>query len=265
VRALYINLDRQPGRRASIEAQGARLGLALERIPAVDGRAIPEAERARLVPPDADPPLSASEVACTMSHMEAWRSIAASADPWGLVLEDDVFLAADLAAWAGDPGWIPPDAEVVRLASSHRPVRLDASPTLERGGRALVRLRSPALDLGGYLISARHAAAALAHPRPFARPVDRMLIVPDRAVIYQLCPAAVVQAKYADFAFLAEDDAATQIQNERIRRRRGAGEKLRGELRNLYAKAIAPAVLLLAQPFRPADRRLRIATVPFRR
>lgn len=266
MRALYINLDRAPGRRESMEAQAARLGLGLERIAATDGRTIPEAERLRMVAPEADPPLSSSEIGCYLSHMAAWRRIVAAGAPWGLVFEDDVCLADDIAVFAGDTGWIPADAEVVRLSSSLKPVTLAAAPAARVGGRDLLRLRSPALDLSGYLISATRAAAMLATPRHFVRPVDRFLIDPaGGVVVYQLYPSAVVQAKWADFAFLAAADAESQIQSEKVpRRRRGAGERARGELRNLWRKVIFPATLPLTQPFRPAARRVRVTPVPFR-
>jgi glycosyl transferase family 25 len=266
MRAVYINLDRAPGRRRSMEAQSDRFGLRLERIAAVDGREIDEAERQRLSPATAEAPLSRSELGCYRSHMLAWRAIVDAGEPWGLVFEDDVFLADDIAAFAADADWIPADAAVVRLSSNRLPVTLSVAPVGRHSGRELVRLRSATVDLGGYVIAAAHARMLLDRTRHYERPVDRLLLDPaDGSVIYQLYPGAVVQAKWADFAFLPQADAASQIQNEKPpRRRRPLGAKLRGELRNLYARVIFPATLPLTQRFRPASRRLRVAPVPFR-
>ena len=51
MKAYLINLDRSPERLAHFSAQARRAGLAFERIAAVDGRTLDEAQRARSVSP----------------------------------------------------------------------------------------------------------------------------------------------------------------------------------------------------------------------
>jgi glycosyl transferase family 25 len=268
VRAFYINLARSPGRRENMEAQSARLGLGLERIDAVDGRAIPEEEHERLCPAPAEGVrLARSELACYRSHLLAWEAVVASGAPLGAVFEDDVFLADDTAAVLGDAGWIPADADVVRLSSNSQ--RLWLSPGPEGpGGRRLMRLRAPTVDIGGYVIAARHAERLLASPERFVRPVDRLLLDPGGgAVIYQLSPSLAVQAKWAEFGFLTEAEARSQIQTEkppRVRKPFGWAKVAR-ELGAFRRKVLAPLVLPVTQAFRPASERLTVAAVPFRR
>lgn len=101
MRTLVINLDCETARLAFQVAQAARFGLDLERLAAFT----PET----LDPPSGSPfwtrwqrPLREVEKAVLLSHREAWRRIAAGAEPV-LVLEDDAWLmpgAADLLAAA---------------------------------------------------------------------------------------------------------------------------------------------------------------------
>lgn len=81
---LYINLDREPARRTFVERNFAEFAPAhwsLRRIPAVDGRADPDAAR--------DLKISAAELACIRSHVAALE--AACAEPGHVMIcEDDV-------------------------------------------------------------------------------------------------------------------------------------------------------------------------------
>jgi glycosyl transferase family 25 len=268
VRAFYINLARSPGRRDNMEAQSARLGLGLERIDAVDGRLIPEGEHDRLCPVPAEGVrLARSELACYRSHLLAWGAVVASGEAWGAVFEDDVFLADDTGAALSDAGWIPGDADLVRLSSNSQ--KLTLSPGSEGpGGRKLMRLRSPTVDIGGYVIAARHARRLLASPGRFERPVDRLLLDPrDGAVIYQMSPSLAVQAKWAEFGFLSEAEAKSQIQTERPPRRRKpfGWAKVARELGAFRRKVLFPIFLPVTQALRPASERLTVAAVPFRK
>ena len=113
-RAFVINLARAVERRAHIHKELGRAGFRspdIELIQAVDGRELTtdvlRRRGARLFPnwrlPGASVPFYArelkwGEVACSLSHLEAWRQIALSREPLGLVLEDDVEFLADARA-----------------------------------------------------------------------------------------------------------------------------------------------------------------------
>lgn len=269
VKSYYINLDRSPGRRDSMEEQSARLGLGLERMAAIDGRAIPEEEQQRLCPPDGrGRRLARSELGCYFSHMAAWRAVAESRNRFGAVLEDDIFLADDAGIFLGGDAWIPKDADVVRLSSNRLRLRVARDASAQHGGRALLRLHSPTVDIGAYIISAAHARLLLERDRQFEIPVDRLLLDPkDGAVIYQLAPSIAVQAKWANFDFLPDAEARSQVQTEKpphVRSPLGPAKVAR-EFGAFRRKVLVPLVLPLAQLFRPRSQRVSFATVVFRR
>lgn len=269
MRGFYINLARSPGRRAFMEEQSVRLGLDLARIEAVDGRAIPEAEYARLCPVPAEGKrIVPTELACFLSHVAAWRGLVESGAPYGAVFEDDVCLADDTGDFLAAEDWIPADADLVRLSSSAVRLRLRIEPAASRNGRGVRRLLASTVDTGGYVIGAAYARRLLTQADRFEAPVDRVLLNPaGGAVLYQLDPSIAVQAKWADFAFLSREEARSQVQTgkpPRVRRRPSLAAIPR-ELDAFRRKILVPWLLPLLQIGRPPAERFSIAPVSFRR
>jgi glycosyl transferase family 25 len=93
---ILINLDRSPERLAFQTRQFERLGLAFERITAVDGAALSN-EAYRRSAFLWERPLSRSEVGCLLSHIACWKRVAASGHNT-LIVEDDVVLAPEIVA-----------------------------------------------------------------------------------------------------------------------------------------------------------------------
>lgn len=173
---LLINLERSRERLESARSQLAAAGLAAERLPAVDGRAIPADELRRLAPWDRAAffkPLSPGEVGCYLSHVAAAERIVAENWPVALVLEDDFAIgpgfAADLAAVVALGDALP---DMVRLDGS---MTGGAQVAALPGGRRLVRHRRPATCTTALLWTRRGAAKFLAAARPLRRPVDVQL------------------------------------------------------------------------------------------
>lgn len=173
-----INLDRSPQRLALMTEQLGALGLAFQRVEAVDGGALTDAEfeahRAawrRAGRHYAAP--KRGEIGAFLSHRRAWRIIAESDSPFGLVLEDDIGLSPNLpqllpviadalephemADLGGRRGWFP--LERRPLASGYR----------------LVRYSTPALGMLGKLIGREAARALLRATDPCEAPVDTTL------------------------------------------------------------------------------------------
>jgi glycosyl transferase, family 25 len=99
LKAYLINLDRSPERLAFFTGQAARSGLDVERIAAIDGRRMSDAERARSVSPSYEfQPLNPGEIAVFMSHRTAWQQLLDSGAPCAAVFEDDVVLSARSAS-----------------------------------------------------------------------------------------------------------------------------------------------------------------------
>lgn len=99
VKIYYINLDRAPERRESIERQAKEHGITIERITAVDGRTLDSATLTRYDSmrrrKEFLNDLSINEHACTLSHLKALETLIASKADYGIILEDDAILHPD--------------------------------------------------------------------------------------------------------------------------------------------------------------------------
>jgi glycosyl transferase, family 25 len=97
----YINLDRSTERRERIENASDRYGLLAERIPAVDGAQLTDAELLRHYDANKNSseyfaPLKKSEIACFLSHRKVLRQFVEEGDSnFALVLEDDAEFVCD--------------------------------------------------------------------------------------------------------------------------------------------------------------------------
>lgn len=154
----------------------ARAGIAFERFEAVDGRALEEAEVARVYDAKANRrrfrhPLIRPEIGCYLSHVALWRRIAASPAPGAVILEDDLAAAPDLAAvldaLAADTGaW-----DIVKLYARNPRLAVHGRRPLAPGRDIAIPRRVPSTTLG-YVIRREAAARLLETSLPFSRPID---------------------------------------------------------------------------------------------
>ncbi|MBL8580123.1 MAG: glycosyltransferase family 25 protein [Mesorhizobium sp.] len=223
MRALYINLDRSPERRQWIEQQAAALGLAVERIAAIDGAALDGAM------PCAGPAgLSAGALACFHSHRKAWDMVVSGEDRYAAIFEDDVHMSPDLPRFLADTSWIPDDADIVHIER----VR-ERCMVINRGskvfGRKLYKTISENSGTGGYLISRACAQRLIEDFTEVAEEFDLALL--DRNVlnlnIYKVEPALCIQDE-----FLEAPIFTSQIE------RRPRPKPLDGKLRREVARQI---------------------------
>lgn len=174
--AYVINMDANPARLANCAATLDRLGIPWERVPGVDGRALPAAEVARVYDARANArrgrrPLVGPEIGCYLSHIAAWRRIAAGPAAGGAVFEDDFAaddsLGAVLDALAtGAEGY-----DMVKLFAFDAAPRTVASAPLGDRHRLVEPYRVPTC-LIGYTLTKPAAARLAARALPFFRPVD---------------------------------------------------------------------------------------------
>ncbi|RUT35023.1 glycosyltransferase family 25 protein [Arsenicitalea aurantiaca] len=124
----YINLKHRTDRRTFMEAQFERLGLTVERIEAVTPADLTEAQIRDNCLPYRRLGRAPAEVACSLSHIEAWRRFAASGREVCVILEDDALLSSQMPALLDElangltGGVIKLDAmdHPLRLAEAHR-------------------------------------------------------------------------------------------------------------------------------------------------
>lgn len=199
MRILLINLDRSPERLKRMDEVLTGSGLTFERVPAVDGKLLSEAEKTRWLGGDGSfYPLGPGEIGCFLSHRACWEIAAAGPDSHAVVLEDDVHIGSDAQAIIGDAGWIPADADIVKLETTLRPIYVDKTPAARVGGRTVNRLRGEHTGAAAYIVSRAGAAKLVALSETFCDPLDQFLFNPrlppfTALTTYQLVPALCVQ------------------------------------------------------------------------
>ncbi len=205
MKAYCINLDRRPDRLAHMTAEFARVGIPFDRIPAVDGHDPEVADAtARLPLSSQGMRISAGAHGCMQSHRRFWHCLVASGDPWGMVFEDDLLLAADMAMYLRDD-WVPADADIVKLETFATRIHLAARSLPASGNRRLAQLCTTHLGTGCYVVSTAMAARLLGETAESGDPVDEFLFntgLPffHTARIYQMFPAPVMQGDRAGSA-----------------------------------------------------------------
>ncbi|WP_416358350.1 glycosyltransferase family 25 protein [Aureimonas phyllosphaerae] len=216
MRAVFINLDRAVERRAFMERQGARLGLPLERVRAVEMGDISADVDARLNG-RWERPLSGPELGCFLSHHAIWGEVARASGPV-LVLEDDAVLSRRigaalpvLASFAG--------ADFLNLESFDRRRFAARRATVLGDGVAVRRMFRDKSGSAGYLLWPSGAVKLLDRTaRRGAAPVDAFLHGFAGLASWQAEPALVVQAHILEARGLkAGVDPATSIQAGRKR------------------------------------------------
>ena len=213
MRIAFINLDRARERRAFMEVQGDKLGLAFERVRAVEAGEIDEALAERLNG-RWERPLTRAELGCFLSHHALWRELAEGREPL-LVLEDDAILSRQLplamprlAAFAG--------AEFLNLESFERR-RFVARRAVDLGaGLAVRRVFRDKSGSAAYLLWPAGARKLLARAERGAAPVDAFLHGLAGLNAWQVEPALAIQAHlWERRSGGAPIDAATSIQAPR--------------------------------------------------
>jgi glycosyl transferase family 25 len=113
---LLINLDRSAPRLQRMTERLEKLGLAFERIPAIDGCSLTASEKETLNPPRFwQYKRSPSEIACYASHLKALRLIVDRQLPRAIILEDDAMFEDDFGVWARSDCPLPEGTDVLKL------------------------------------------------------------------------------------------------------------------------------------------------------
>jgi hypothetical protein len=197
----YINLANRLDRRQFMEEQFARRGIVAERVEAVTIADVGDTRMA----PHADPhnpwAMTRVEVACTMSHEEAWRRMLDAGEEFALILEDDAVMGDGLKPFL-DPAFssgLRP--ALVKLETTYERVRLGRAVRTVAGRFGVHQLLASHMGSGAYIIAAAMARRALADPALRRMTIDRYLfsrggpVIPHRG-LYQVAPAPVVQLEF---------------------------------------------------------------------
>ncbi|AHG44433.1 glycosyl transferase [Rhizobium leguminosarum bv. trifolii CB782] len=168
-----INLDRAPLRRFRMERLLVDIGLAFERVPAVDGAALglphPDFDEAAYLSRHGRRP-NPFEIGCFLSHVECARRFLSGDAEFALILEDDLDFDDDLAevleaALQHQKRWDILRLSTVNTGKKHRVEPLTASRSL---AIALTREKGS----GAYLINRKAAGWIAGAMLPMRLPYD---------------------------------------------------------------------------------------------
>jgi glycosyl transferase family 25 len=200
MKSYLINLDRSAGRLQRMSDRFAAVGLAFERVPAVDGRGLTPAEIADVYKPVVGAEqMTCEEVGCFLSHRRCWELIVSRPDPYACIFEDDVLVSRHSPLFLGDDaGWIPLDADIVKIETVRGKVWFDRAVSPLANNFKLARLRSFHFGSAGYILSKGAAERLLEVTRVFSDPVDHVKFNPACGIAgslkaYQVLPALCIQ------------------------------------------------------------------------
>jgi glycosyl transferase family 25 len=242
MKCLVINLDRSPDRLAHVAAEFARIGIAFERIAAIDAREHPDLMLQPQHAKYAIRRLSPSEIACMHSHRACWAVIAHDEAPYGAVFEDDIVFSANAGALLADGGWIPADADTVKLETFFSKTMIQRKRTAVGHGFSVFRLRRSHMGTGGYILSRQMARDLLDATARANAAADDILFNPEfptsgEKTIYQLVPALCAQDQFMGNrlpSLLYEEREAEWIASGlTMKRRKPLREKMRVETRRV--------------------------------
>jgi glycosyl transferase, family 25 len=206
IKSYIINLEQDVVRMGVIAVRFQELGLAFERIDAVDGRQMSDAAfddfaNAR---DSKDGGWGRGQAGCFLSHYRVWEDIAQGSASHAAVFEDDVHLAQSISDLFKDSSWLPEAFDIVRLETSTNRVLLDREAAHRVCGRSLYRLRSASWCAGAYILSREGARKILSVPPSRHNSVDHFLFsfettsVARELEIYQISPALATQDKFLE-------------------------------------------------------------------
>ena len=190
---LLINLARRPDRLAFMSSQLETLGLAFERIDAVDGQVLDLGIGTSRITP--------GEYACALSHRRAWERFLASGEQFCLVLEDDALIAPEAKPLIENQRAFPPRAEILRLEATPQHSMLGRARSCGSSGVKAHRLHSKQHGTAAYVITRAFAERALRDLVDFAAPIDVVMFdLASRnyypSITYQVRPGLCLQAEF---------------------------------------------------------------------
>ncbi|KRB24282.1 hypothetical protein ASD99_28970 [Mesorhizobium sp. Root695] len=189
MKCMVINLDRSPDRLAHVTAEFARIGVLFDRVPAID--ALHRSEFAKT-----SSGLTPTEVACLMSHKVCWKIIANGDDAFGAIFEDDILFSEAAGPMLSHYGWIPADADIVKLETYLKKTVIAMKRTSVGRAFSVARLYGLHIGTAGYILSKQAARDLIS--RSLDAPADHVVFDPSlpsssSKTIYQLLPALCVQ------------------------------------------------------------------------
>ena len=258
MKTYYINVARSYARRDWMESQLSELQFDYERIPAIDGACLSEAElktwidqrrvflySSRIITP--------RMVGCFISHREAWKKVAAGPDQFAVIMEDDILVSRKGAELLKDDSWIPNQTALIRLDQQVKVYLLRCYKRIEFNGASISLFDfEGGCGNGAYIIHKSMAEWLISNFNKMYQDVDMQMIDVDlfsrnrpppfsesaplvhRAQIFPALVAHQFQCKQrflpveAELSLIEEDQPSSDVTT--------LGQKMNRELRRLIDK-----------------------------
>ncbi len=190
--ALVINLERSHQRWAFQQTQLQQLGIAARRLPAISTEDIGPEQYEQLAN-GWERKLRPAEVACFLSHRQAWQTVADSGHAM-LILEDDALLSQHTPALLNSLAQLSQPVDYITLETRSRKKLLGRTPLPCAGDFGLRRLYQDRTGAAAYVLYPSGAAKLLAKAQQQAPALADAFICSSYMLnAWQVVPAAAVQ------------------------------------------------------------------------
>ncbi len=200
MKCYLINLDRSADRLIQMEREFSRYGLAFTRVAGVDGRLLKQEELEAVTARVRrwEIPIPPAEIGCFLSHRKCLEIIANGEDEFAAIFEDDIILSHEAQKILSGSGWIPADADIVKIETFNTVILVDVSSKIQDTEYRYARLLSKHLCAGGYIVSRNAARRMLTFMDVISVPIDNLMFDPAYEMfaglnIYQVFPAVCKQ------------------------------------------------------------------------
>ncbi|MDF1777802.1 MAG: glycosyltransferase family 25 protein [Rhizobiaceae bacterium] len=216
MKCYLINLDRSGDRLARMRERFHAIGMDYFRVSAIDGCNLSERDVKIFLKDRRSRRWNYGEIGCFLSHLKTWQIFVESGEDFAAIFEDDAFMSAELTSLLAGSGWIPEDADIVRLETTFWKTEIGAERTKLSGKLGLHRLLSLHHGAGAYILSARAAKWLLDNNDLLRTTIDSaMFDFQEKSCrslkIYQINPAPVLQETVYRLHFQPTYDAQSQI------------------------------------------------------
>ncbi|QDE33016.1 MULTISPECIES: glycosyltransferase family 25 protein [Shewanella] len=175
-KVFLINLDSSTERFTFMDEQLKQLGIEYQRISAVYGKELCDADIAKVYDPQKnlqkyDKKLNLGEIGCYLSHVQCWQMIVEQQLDYALILEDDSVLDPTLINVLQHINNLSADWDYIKLCHGRKQKGIVKSIMLDDRFSLSTCLKLPA-STRGQCVSLAGAQKLLATAYPITRPVD---------------------------------------------------------------------------------------------
>ncbi|ARD20412.1 glycosyltransferase family 25 protein [Shewanella japonica] len=175
-KVFVINLDKSTERMAFMRQQLELLNIDYERVPAVYGKDLDDAEIHTVFNEKAnlakyDKVLNVGEIGCYLSHINCWNMMVSQGLDFALILEDDSVLNPELLSLIQSISQLPSSWDYIKLCHGRKQKKVIDSIELTELFSLSTCLKLPSSTRGQF-VSISGAQKLLASATPITRPID---------------------------------------------------------------------------------------------